>query len=287
MCSSPLVTGDSPELDTSTELSPEGIKKYQSVIGALQWCVTLGRFDIACALMTLSRFRVAPKVGHMERAQRICGYLRKMDDAAVRIRTAIPQNECHYDMPDHSWLYTVYGEGHEDTDPVDPVPKGKCVRTTTFVDANLQHCKITGKSATGILHFLNQTPIDWFSKRQGTVETSTYGSEFVAARIATEHIIDLRITLRSMGVPLDGPSWLLGDNQSVVTSSTIPQSVMAKRHTALSYHRVRAAISTGMMYFCHVSGKENPADIMTKFLPYSVFWPLIKPILFWRGDTMK
>ena len=90
-----------------------------------------------------------------------------------------------------------------------------------------------------------------------------------------------------MGVPLDGPSWLLGDNKSVVTSSTVPQSMMAKRHTALSYHRVRAAIATGMMVFCHVSGKENPADIMTKFLPYSVSWPLIRPILFWRGETMK
>jgi len=90
-----------------------------------------------------------------------------------------------------------------------------------------------------------------------------------------------------MGVPIDGPSWLLGDNQSVVTSSTVPQSVMSKRHNALSYHRVRAAIAIGMMKFCHVSGKENPADVMTKFLPHVTFWPLIKPILFWRGETMK
>ena len=119
------------------------------------------------------------------------------------------------------------------------------------------------------------------------METSSYGSEFVAARIATEHIIDIRMTLRSMGVPLDGPSWLLGDNKSVVTSSTVPTSMLAKRHTALSYHRVRAAIATRMMMFCHVSGKENPADIMTKFLPYSVSWPLTRPILFWRGETMK
>ena len=285
--SAPLVTGDAPELDTSMELDADGIKKYQSLIGALQWCVTLGRFDIACALMTLSRFRVNPRVGHMERAKHICGYLRKMDDAAIRIRTGIPHNEESYTPPNHDWMYSVYDPATEEVDPMDPQPKGYVVRTTTFVDANLQHCKVTGKSATGILHFLNQTPIDWFSKRQGTVETSTYGSEFVAARIATEHIVDLRITLRSMGVPIDGPSWLLGDNQSVVTSSTIPQSVMAKCHNALSFHRVRAAIATGMMQFCHVSGKENPADVMTKFLPYAVFWPLIKPILFWRGETTK
>jgi hypothetical protein len=210
-----------------------------------------------------------------------------MDDAAIRIRTGIPENEKYYSMPNHDWMYSVYGQTQEECDPTSPVPKGHMVRTTSFVDANLQHCKVTGKSATGILHFLNQTPIDWFSKRQGTVETSTYGSEFVAARIATEHIIDLCNTLRSMGVPIDGPSWLLGDNKSVVTSSTIPTSILAKRHTSLSYHRVRAGIATGMMFFCHVSGKENPADIMTKFLPYSVFWPLVRPILFWRGMTTK
>ena len=163
-----------------------------------------------------------------------------------------------------------------------PTPLGKPVIMTHYVDANLFHDALTGRSVTGILHLLNATPIDWYSKKQATIEIATYGSEFVAARIDTEHIIDLRITLQNMSVSLDGPSWLLGDNQSVVTSSTIPQSVMAKCHTALSYHRVRAAISTGMMYFCHVSGKENPADIMTKLLPYSVFWPLIKPILFWR-----
>lgn len=291
MYSSPLVAGDSPELDTSPELCADDVKKYQSLmqssIGALQWCVTLGRFDIACALMTLSRFRVTPRMGHMDRAKHICGYLTKMDNAAIRIRTGIPDNEKYYTWPDHDWMYSVYDQVSEETDPADPVPKGHAVRTTSFVDANLQHCKVTGKSATGILHFLNQTPVDCFSKRQGTVETSTYGSEFVAACIATEHIIDLRITLRSMGVPLDGPSWLLGDNQSVVTSSTIPQSVMSKRHNALSFHWVRAAIASGMMKFCHIPGKENPADVMTKFLPHVTFWPLIKPILFWHGETVK
>jgi hypothetical protein len=154
------------------------------------------------------------------------------------------------------------------------------------VDANLLHCKVTGKSATGILHLVNQTPIDWFSKRQSTVETATYGSEFVAARIATEQIIDLRIVLRDMGVPIDGPSWLLGDNQSVITSSTIPQSMLSKRHNALAYHRVRAAVAAGVLNFCKIDGAENVADIMTKFLPYVTFWPLIEPLLFWKGETL-
>eukprot|EP00977_Amphora_coffeiformis_P026132 scaffold24164_cov115-Amphora_coffeaeformis.AAC.1 len=86
---------------------------------------------------------------------------------------------------------TVYGTPPKKVDSKAPTPKGRMVRTTSFVDANLMHDVITGRSCTGILKFLNQTPIDWFSKRQNQVETATYGSEFMAARQATERIIDL------------------------------------------------------------------------------------------------
>ena len=139
----------------------------------------------------------------------------------------------------------------------------------------------------GILHLVNQTPVEWFSKRQSTVETATYGSEFVAARIATEQIMALRINLRDMGIPIEGPSWMFGDNQSVITSSTIPNSVLSKRHNALAYHKVRAAIAAGFIYFCKIDGKENVADVMTKFLPWASYWPLVQPLLFWKGETDK
>eukprot|EP00957_Ditylum_brightwellii_P101256 7715939-Ditylum_brightwellii.AAC.1 len=69
-----------------------------------------------------------------------------------------------------------------------PEPCGKPVMTTTFADANLLHDVITGRSCTGIIHLLNKPPIDWFSNRQNTVETATYGSEFVAARTAVDQI---------------------------------------------------------------------------------------------------
>ena len=64
------------------------------------------------------------------------------------------------------------------------------------------------RSATGILHFLNQTPIDAFSELQDQVESATYGSELMAVHQAVEQIIDLWYTLRMYGVPLDGASWL-------------------------------------------------------------------------------
>lgn len=140
---------------------------------------------------------------------------------------------------------------------------------------------------SGIIHLVNQTPIQWFCKKQNVVETSTYGSEFMVARQATEQIMDLRYTLRMMGIPLDGPAWMFGDNQSVITSSNIPHSNLNKRHNALSYHRVREAISAGILYFMHIDGKLNPSDILTKFLAWVKFWPLIQPMLFWKGETIK
>ena len=83
-----------------------------------------------------------------------------------------------------------------------PTPLGKHVTLTHFFDANLYHDILTGRSVTGILHLLNKTPIDWYAKKQATVETATYGSEFVAGRTCIEQAIDLRNTLRYLGVPI-------------------------------------------------------------------------------------
>jgi hypothetical protein len=110
---------------------------------------------------------------------------------------------------------------------------------TTYEDANSMHDLLTGRSVTRCIHLVNETPVYWFRKKQNLVETAMYGSEFVAARLATEQIMDLKYTLRSLGVPIDGPAWMFGDNHSVITSSTIPHSSLYKRHNALSYHSER------------------------------------------------
>ena len=84
--------------------------------------------------------------------------------------------------------------------------------TTTYVDANLHHDQVTGRAVTACLHLVNATPSNWstpsrlHTNRQATVETATFGSEFVAARIATDQIIDLRYTLMYLGVPIRSKS---------------------------------------------------------------------------------
>ena len=63
---SPLEKGDHPELDVSELLDPEGVTKYQSIVGSVQWAISLGRFDVTAAAMTLSSFRALPRKGHLE-----------------------------------------------------------------------------------------------------------------------------------------------------------------------------------------------------------------------------
>jgi hypothetical protein len=285
--SSPMEEGDHPELDLTQELDQDGIRLYQSLIGALQWAVTLGRFDILVGVTTMSSFRVAPRQGHVERLQRMYGYLKRQPDGAIRFRTGIPDHESRGPPVTYSWINSVYGPNNEELPDNMPTPRGKPMRTTTYEDANLMHCLVTGRSMSGAIHLVNQTPVQWFCKKQNVLETATYGSEFMVARQATEQIMDLRYTLRMMGIPIDGPAWMFGDNQSVITSSNIPHSNLNKRHNALSYHRVREAISANILYFIHVDGKLNPSDILTKFLSWSKFWPLIQPMLFWKGETLK
>ena len=127
---------------------------------------------------------------------------------------------------------------------------------------------------------LNNTPITWVCKRQTTVESFTYGSELVAACIATELILELRYTLRMLGVPIDGPALMLGDNMSVVLNTTVPSSVLKKKHLGISYHRVREAIAAKILRFAHVRSEENLADILTKPLANPIFYSLMRPILF-------
>jgi hypothetical protein len=192
----PLVEGDHPELDTSELLDLTGIKQFQSLTGgSAQWAVKLGRLDITTAVMTMSSFRAAPRQGHLTRAKRIIEYLVKTRNAAIRVRTDLPDLS---DLPDpeHDWSYSVY-EGANEIIPDDaPEPLGRQVKLISYVDANLFQNIATGQSVTGgILHMINGTPFDWYSKKQSIVETATYGSEFVAAKTAAEQMISNRRTL--------------------------------------------------------------------------------------------
>jgi hypothetical protein len=162
----------------------------------------------------------------------------------------------------------------------------KCqVRMTVYADADHAHDLVARRSIIGILVMLNKTPIRWISKRQQTVETSTYGSGLVASRIATVLILEIRYMLRSLGAALNGPAFMLGDNMSVVLNTTVPSSVMKKKHNAIAYHRVREAIAARTMRFAYIKSEENFSDVLVKPVSNEKFHYLMKRWLFFVQET--
>ena len=99
---SPLDKNDHPELDNSELASDDLITKFMCMVGQLQWAVTLGRYDILAHAMSMSRFRLAPKVGHIERMKRIYGYLSRTKHYALRFRTDEP-NYMHLPDLEYDW----------------------------------------------------------------------------------------------------------------------------------------------------------------------------------------
>ena len=155
--------------------------------------------------------------------------------------------------------------------------------TTTFFEANVLHDLITGRFATAVLHFFNLTAGDWCSKRHATVENATYGSEFVAAKTAPEQIVDIRQTLRYLGVPIKSKVYMYGDSKSVMTSSTAPHSLLSKRHNILSYHRVREAIAAKILVFHWCDSSQNENGILSKHWEFSKVFHIIRDLFDFQG----
>jgi hypothetical protein len=160
-----------------------------------------------------------------------------------------------------------YYPGAKELIPDDlPDALGNPVQVTFFVDAAFATDLVTRRSTTGIIIFVNGAPILWYSKRQATVETSTYGSEFTGLRIAIEKVEGLRFKLRAMGLPMAGPANGFCDNQSVVLNATLPSSTLKKKHNAVNYHKCREAIASGTVRLAKEPGETNLSDICTKLL---------------------
>ena len=142
--------------------------------------------------------------------------------------------------------------------------------TTTYVDANLHHNQVTGRAVIACLHIVKGTLSYWHTKKQSTVETATFGSEFVAARIATDQIIDLMYTLMYLGVPVRSKSHMFGDNISVVDSASMPTSTLSKKLTLASYHRVREAIAAGYLQFNWRDVIQFPPEMDENWVRYGL-----------------
>ena len=177
-----------------------------------------------------------PCVGHFEQVLHIFAYLNRHDRFTLVFEEIKPTfKESAFNHCDWS---EIYPEAQEAIPLNMSEPIGNSVNITVFVDADHPGDRATCCSFTGILIYVNRAPIIWYSKKQNTVESSTFGSEFVAMRIVTEITEGLQYRFCMLGIPIDGSASVFCDNMSVVMNTTRPESTLKKKHNAIAYHRV-------------------------------------------------
>jgi len=283
--STPMTANYRPELDYSAHLTDGGINYYMELIGILRWIVELGRLDIMIDVSLLSSYSMQPRQGHLDQLFHIFGYLKRNKRATIVFdESYVEWDEGSFE--EHDWT-DFYKGVQEKVPPNAPSPRGLPVQINCFVDADHAGNRVTRRSHTGILIFLNRAPIIWYSKAQNTVETSTFGSEFTAMRIAVEMLESLRYKLRMFGIPLDGPVNTFCDNKSVVTNAVHPASTLKKKHNAIAYHRVREAIASNIIRVGWVKTSKNLADLLTKPLPGPTLHSLCEKILYLFKDEVQ
>ena len=261
-----------PELDTSDFCDDDQIAYFQQYIGILRWLNELGRIDFLYEVSCLSRYLAAPRIGHLHQVLNIFNYIDNHKQSWNPIDTRQLHVEWNGNPDENPWtraelLKSQYPDAEEQIPTKIPKPRGKPVQINAFVDADHAGDTVTRRSQSGILIYANMTLIKWFSKRQATVETSTFGSELVALRIATEMIESIRYKLRTFGIPVQGESHVFCDNNSVVKASTNHEATLKKKHCSIAYHRIREAVAAKTILVFYETTGTNLADLLTKSLP--------------------
>lgn len=256
------------ELDTSVPCTDDQITFFQNLIGILRWVVELGRIDIAFEVSCLSRFLVQPRTGHFLQALHVFKYLDIHSENDIAFDPAVHEVEDpeKIDLLQAN-MKKMYPDAKEDLPPNAPEPRGHPIQVNCFVDSDHAGDRMTRRSQTGIILYCNSAPIIWYSKRQNTVEASTFGSEFVALRVATELIISLRYKLRMLGIEVLGPANVFCDNEAVYKNSAFAESALKKKHNSICFHKVRESVAAGILIVHKVDTDFNLSDILTKSLP--------------------
>ena len=259
--SATMPSGYKPELDSTEFLDDDTSVLYMQFIGILRWLVELGRIDICAEVSMLSAYNSMPRVGHLHAVLHLFAYLQSNIDLCLVMDAAY--NEHLVEPEKHEWM-EFYPWAKDEEPPDMPEALGRSVQIVMFVDASHAANLVTRQSRTGVLIYVNKAPIVWYSKKQNSVETSSFGSEFMALKTGVELLEGLRYKLRMMGVPIEGYCHTLVDNMSVVKNTSVPESTLKKKSNSIAYHYVRSKCAADVLRVSYENTKTNLADMLTK-----------------------
>ncbi len=135
-----------------------------------------------------------------------------------------------------------------------------------LVNSDHAQDQYTCSSHSGLLINLNTVLISWYSKRQSTIETRTFGTEFVVMTTGVEALQGIWYKFCMMGIPIDGATHIYGDSMSVIKNTSKPESVLKKKKNALCHHTVPESVAMGESLTAIINGDENPTYLLTKVI---------------------
>jgi hypothetical protein len=239
------------------------VQQFQELIGQLRWAVKIGRVDILPEVLILSSCLAMPRAGHLEQALHAFGCLK------THPKRKLAFDPAHPDVDENRFQKCDWEEFHRDTRDIPgiaPTAQGNVMTTHCFVDANHAGDAETSWSQTGVLLCSNGAPTIWFSKRQNSVEASTFGSEFTAMKNTVEMTEATRYKLRMFGVPIEGPTNIFCDNGVVCSNTTKPESTLTKKHRSVAHHRCREDVAAGTVRASKEHTSTNLADMFTNIM---------------------
>jgi hypothetical protein len=183
----------------------------------------------------MSSHLALPREVHLQQVLHIFAHLKKSHNTEMVFDPSNPViDESVFEHKD--WTSSEFGhvQGKEELPQKAPQPRGLGFTSYAKVDADHGSDTVTRRSRTGFLVYLNSSLIYWSSKKQTSVESSSFGSEFIAMKQCCEYLRGLRYKLRMMGIPCEGPSYIYGDNQSVLANTSIPDSTLKKKRLGIA-----------------------------------------------------
>ena len=119
------------------------------------------------------------------------------------------------------WSHTVYGDAPLDRPPNTPKPQGQGFIVSANVNSDHTGDNVTRRSRTGFFIYFNNTLVYWMSTKQGYIEKSSFGSDFIAMKVCTEYIRRLNLKLLMIGIQCVCPAFIYEDNHSISDNTTI------------------------------------------------------------------
>ena len=145
----------------------------------------------------------------------------------------------------HNWTTSEFEHLQGKEELLSNLPEAQNTRLviSTKVDADHASNMVAWRSRTGFLVYISSVLVYWYSKKQTSVESSSFGSEFCVMKQCCKYLCGLKYKLQMMDILVIDPAYISSDNQSVLANMTMPESQLKKKSQSIAYYFVQEGVA--------------------------------------------